>query len=387
MDILFALNAVTILISIELSKLPLQINIEKETCMLKKMVLTVLAIIIILVIFIVLSKSKVDPAVYNPPKKPSMTGVLAPNNLLQKAELLGKGKLNGPEEVAVDDQGRIYAGSWEGKIVRILTDGKIETFVETGGRPLGMKFDRIGNLIVCDALKGLLSIDKNGKIMTLATTANGVSFKCTDAMDIGRNGIIYFTDASDTFALADFVLDTIEARPHGRFMSYDPVTRQVKVLMKGLCFANGVALSQNEDFALINETNRYRIWRYWLAGPKAGTSDIFIDNLPGFPDNISANRKGRFWLALYTVRNDLLDMIQPYPSIKSILGKIPPFLWAKTKRYGFVASIDEKGNITSTMQDPSGEHLYDVTSAQEYNGSLYFGSLHADRIGKIKVEK
>ena len=355
--------------------------------MLKKTVLAVLAIIIILVIFIALSKSKVDPVAYDAPKKPSITGVLVPNNLLQKAELLGKGKLNGPEEVAVDDQGSVYGGSWEGKILRILPDGKIETFVETGGRPLGMKFDRNGNLIVCDSLKGLLSIDKNGKIITLATSANGISFKCTDALDIARNGIIYFTDASDKFALDDFVLDSIEARPHGRFMSYNPVTRQVKVLMKGLCFANGVALSQNEDFVLINETNRYRIWRYWLAEPKAGTSDIFIDNLPGFPDNISANRKGRFWLALYTVRSDILDMIQPYPSIKSILDKLPRFMWAKTKRYGFVASLDEKGKITSTMQDPTGEHLYDVTSAQEYYGYLYLGSLHADRIGKYKIEK
>lgn len=56
-----------------------------------------------------------------------------------------------------------------------------------------------------------------------------------------------------------------------------------------------------EDFVLVNETYRYRIVRYWLKGPKAGTHEVFIDNLPGFPDNISSNRKGTFWLALFTV--------------------------------------------------------------------------------------
>jgi len=50
-----------------------------------------------------------------------------------------------------------------------------------------------------------------------------------------------------------------------------------------------------------------------------------------------------------------------------------------------VVALDEKGNITGTLQDPTGKNLYDVTSAQEYAGYLYLGSLHSDRIGKLKV--
>ena len=41
----------------------------------------------------------------------------------------------------------------------------------------------------------------------------------------------------------------------------------------------------------------YRIQKYWLKGPKAGTSEIIMDNLPGFPDNISSNGKGIYWVA------------------------------------------------------------------------------------------
>ncbi len=47
-----------------------------------------------------------------------MIGVLAPNDLLKKADLLALGKINGPEEVAVDPQGRIYGGTQDGKILR-----------------------------------------------------------------------------------------------------------------------------------------------------------------------------------------------------------------------------------------------------------------------------
>jgi sugar lactone lactonase YvrE len=353
--------------------------------MFKKIVLAAVGIAILLIIILISLKSPVDPIAFDAPPKPAMTGVLAPNDLLQKADLLAKGKVSGPEEIAADKNGRLYFGSPAGTISRLLPDGVIETFATTGGRPLGMKFDPKGNLIVADAYKGLLSIDPQGAIKILATTADGVPFRCTDALDVAKNGTIYFSDASDKFQLKDYLLDMIEARPHGRLLRYDPATGKTTVLLSGLHFANGVALSKNEDFVLVNETCIYSIHRYWLTGPKAGTNDMFIENLPGFPDNISSNGKGKFWLALITVRNSMLDTLQRYPKIKSFVGKLPTPLWSKTERYGFVVALDENGKITETLQDPTGKYLYDVTSAQEYSGYLYLGSLHADRIGKLKV--
>lgn len=353
--------------------------------MFKKIVLAAVGIVILFIIILISLKSPIDPVAYNAPKKPAMTGVLAPNDFLQKAELLAKGKVSGPEEIAVDEKGCIYFGTLVGTISRLLPSGVIETFTTTGGRPLGMKFDPKGNLIVADGYKGLLSVDPKGVIKILAIAADGVPFRFTDALDIAKNGVIYFTDASDKFPVKDYLLDMLEARPHGRLLRYDPATGKTTVLLSGLKFANGVALSKNEDFVLVNETYTYSIHRYWLAGPKARTSDMFIENLPGFPDNISSNGKGKFWLALFTVRNDMLDTLHQYPKIKSLIGKLPTSIWSKSKRHGFVVALDEQGNITETLQDPTGKHLYDVTSAQEYAGYLYLGSLHADRIGKFKV--
>jgi sugar lactone lactonase YvrE len=355
--------------------------------MFKNVALAAVGIVILLIITLIALKSPVNPVAYNAQKKPAMTGVLAPNDLLQKAELLVKGKVDSPEEIAADEKGRLYFGTPAGTISRLRPDGVIETFATTGGRPLGMKFDKKGNLIAADAYKGLLSIDSQGLVKILATSAEGVPFKCTDGLDVAKSGTVYFTDASDKFPLKDYLLDILEARPHGRLMRYDPATGKVTVLISGLHYANGVALSKNEDFVLVNETYIYSIHRYWLAGPKAGTSDIFIENLPGFPDNISSNGKGKFWLALFTTRNDMLDALQKYPKIKSLLGKLPTSLWSKSKRYGFVVALDEQGKITGTLQDPTGEHLYDITSAQEYGGYLYIGSFHADRIGRLKVEQ
>ncbi|HHO75409.1 MAG TPA: SMP-30/gluconolactonase/LRE family protein [Deltaproteobacteria bacterium] len=353
----------------------------------KKIILGTALILVILIIVFLFLPAPIDPVAYTPPQPPELSGILAPNNLLQSAELLALGEINGPEEVALDSQGRIYGGTQDGKILRILSDGSIETFAETQGRPLGLQFDRAGNLIVCDAHKGLLSIDPEGKITVLATSAEGIPFRFTDALDIASDGTIYFTDASSRFSQQEYLYDLLESRPHGRFLSFEPTTGKVSVLLKDICFANGVALPRDENFVLINETYQYRIIRYWLKGPKAGTHDIFIDNLPGFPDNISSNRKGTFWVALFTLRNALTDFAHPYPFIKTQVSKLPKALWPKPKPYGLVLALDEQGNITSSLHDPTGKHLKEITSAREYKGYLYLGSLHNDRIGKYSLSK
>lgn len=353
----------------------------------KKLILAVLLVLVLPAGVFLSRKAPIDPAAYAPPPPPELTGALAPNELLQDAALLALGEIHGPEEVAVDGRGRVYGGTRDGKVLRLSADGRLEVFTDTGGRPLGMQFDRDGNLVVCDASKGLLSVDPEGRIRVLADSADGVPFKFTDALDIASDGVIYFTDASSRYGQEAYLYDLLEARPHGRFLSYDPSTGEVKVLLRGLYFANGVALSRDEDFVLVNETYRYRILRYWLQGPRAGSHEVFADNLPGFPDNISSNRRGTFWLALFTVRNDLLDRLHPFPVLKAQMSKLPKAFWPKPRPYGLVLSLDENGNITGSLHDPTGAHLKEITSAREHDGHLYLGSLHNDRIGKYRLPR
>ena len=330
----------------------------------KKYIMILVVIIAAIILYLLFWPTIIDPVAYIPAKKPEMSGILAQNSELLKAELVAKGKINGPEDVVIDPEGRLYGGTQDGKIVRILKDGGIETFAETGGRPLGLAFDSTGNLIVADSYKGLLSLDTSGKITLLTTEAEGIPYKFTVHLDIASDGMIYFTDASFKYQQNEYFFDLLESRPNGRFLRYNPNNKITDVLLRDLYFSNGVALSQNEDFVLVNETYRYRIQRYWLKGPKAGTADIFIDNLPGFPDNITANRKGTFWLALFTVRNDQMDMMHPSPFVKKIVSRLPKFLWPKPKPYGFVLALNEKGEIIKSLQEPTGEHLKEITCAR-----------------------
>jgi len=331
--------------------------------------------------------SPIDSVAWNPPAAPQLSGPTAPNNLLASADILARGEVYGPEDVAIDQQGRIFAGTQDGFIKRVLTDGTVETWVDTGGRPLGLQFDQDGNLVVCDAYKGLLSINPAGEITVLTAGVNGVPFGFANDVDIASDGKIYFTDASSKWNQGNYMLDLLETRPYGRFLVYNPADKTTTSLIDEMYFSNGVAISEQEDFVLINETWRYRIVRYWLKGEKAGSHDIFIDNLPGFPDGISANRNGRFWLALPTLRLPAMDNMHPKPWLKNISAKLPDWLKPKPINYGFILGLDEKGNIVTSLHEPDGTHLREITSVEEHDGHLYIGSLNNDRIGRLALKE
>lgn len=203
----------------------------------KKILLIITGLSISLCMYLVFSPSPIDADSYYPPKAPVLAGATAQNELLKKADLLGLGKVYGAEDVAIDSFGRIYGGTRDGKIIRILpSNGTVETFCNTNGRPLGLHFDKNANLIVADAWKGLLSIDTQGKITTLLTEANGIPFAFTNDLDISKEGIIFFSDASSKYHQPQYMLDAFEARPYGRLLRYDPASKSVRVLLNDLYF-------------------------------------------------------------------------------------------------------------------------------------------------------
>ena len=332
-----------------------------------------------------LAPSPIDAQSWQPPVPEPMIGLLAPNEHLREAELLALGQVYGPEDTTVNSDGVLFAGTQDGYIVRVFPDGQVENWVSTEGRPLGMVFDQEGNLIVADAWKGLLSITPDGDITVLATEADGVPFRFTDDVDIAADGRIYFTDASSRFYQPDYQLDLLEMRPHGRLLRYSPKTGETEVLLGNMHFANGVAVAPGGDYVLVNETWKYRILRYWIHGPKAGQSDVFADNLPGFNDNLAVDEKGRFWVAFPAPRNASIDTLHPTPWLKELVAKLPQSLQPAPMEYGLVVAFDRDGKVIASLHDTSGTHLQEITSVNPHDGYLYFGSLHNDRIGRLPL--
>lgn len=327
----------------------------------------------------------INPASWTPSPAPPLTGIYAQNSELAKTERLA---IDGfaPEDIAIDDSDRIYAGVVDGRILRLPLDGgKAEVFANTGGRPLGLAFDRSGNLIVADAVKGLLSIDRDGRIATLTTQAEGTPFRCTNDLDIALDGAIYFTDSSSRFSLNQLRADLLEHQPNGRLLVYDPGARQTRTLLSDLYFANGVAISPDQSFVLVAETGAYHIRRFWLAGPKRGEADIFVDNLPGFPDGILSNGRDIFWLAIVTPRDATLDRLLPHPFLRKVVMRLPQFLQPDINRYGFVLGLDPNGQVVRNLQDPSPQCYAQIANVVEHKGKLYFGSIGESAIGRMNL--
>ncbi|MDQ3746670.1 MAG: SMP-30/gluconolactonase/LRE family protein [Acidobacteriota bacterium] len=352
----------------------------------RKILLALLSLASLVALYLLLWPVTIEPAAWPPPTAPPLAGVYESNSRLASAERLVVGG-HAPEGVAVAADGRIYAGVEGGRIFRLQPDGtRPELFADTRGRPLGLDFDRDGNLVVADAYQGLLSIAPDGRVNVLTKEAGGRRLGCPNDLDIAADGTVYFTDATDR-PLSEYTLDIIEHRPLGRFLAYDPATKQTRVLIDQLHFANGVALGPGEDFALVVETGEYKVWRYWLKGPRAGEREVFVENLPGFPDNITFNGTDTFWLALVTPRNSLLDGLLPRPSLRKVVVRLPSFLQPAPERYGFVVGLSPEGRVTRNLQDPSGEHYAMVSSALERGGALYLGSLHEDSVGRVRLDR
>ena len=289
----------------------------------------------------------------------------------------------GPEDIVLKNN-KIYVGYDSGVIMS--NDG---IFSNTKGRPLGMAFDSEENLIIADAVRGLISIDRNGEVKTLSTKSDSdnIPFKFVDDLDIARDGKIYFSDASSKYGYGSDRLELFEHTPNGRLLVYDPATKETTTLLNGLYFANGVALSTDESFVLVNETLMYRIQKYWLKGEKAGTSEVFIENLPGFPDNVSSNKEGIFWVALFNPRNNFIEMSSNKPFLRKIVLRLPELLQPQPIRHSFVLGLDESGKIVHNLQYQSNKAYSPITSVKQYENNLYFGSLTHPGWGKIKVPK
>jgi sugar lactone lactonase YvrE len=362
---------------------------------LNRLLLVFAALIVLIVLYLCCWPVPIEPTAWTPPTPPSLTGQYQSNTLLAQTERLSLGNDGvatgagyGPEDVALDSTGRIYAGLDDGRIMRLQSDGaKPEVFSNTGGRPLGLAFDRAGNLIVADAIKGLLLIAPDGAVTALTTSADGVPFKCTNDLDIAADGTIYFTDATSKFPLTNFTADLLEHRGNGRFLAYDPKTKATRTLLSDLSFANGVAVSPDQSFVLVVETGAYRLHRLWLTGSRHGQSEIFIDNLPGFPDGISSNGKDKFWLALVTPRDATLDKLLPHPFLRKAIARLPKFLQPAPKRYSFVLGLDTNGRVVDNLQNGSPDCYAEIANVVERNGTLFFGSIGESALGRHRLQR
>ncbi|XP_067247622.1 adipocyte plasma membrane-associated protein isoform X2 [Chanodichthys erythropterus] len=339
---------------------------------------SVRVVLLAVVVGLYLIPSPIDPEPYifeGPP--PALEGPLAVNTRLQRGRRLFSGQLKGPESFTADQNGNIYTGTVDGKLWRINKEsltfitqmgrnipecGTSTDYEPVCGRPHGLRLDRDGQLIVADSYQGLFKIDPwTGEKTLLHSSKEDSSSKW------GRRHVRY---------------EVLETNHLGRLLSYDPVTGHVRTLLDSLYMPNGFAFSSDEDFLLLAETSIGRIIKFWLKGPKAGTREIVLNNMIGYPDNIRLSDRGTFLVGISTVRfrgrlfPPFLDLIGPYPTLKRVIVKLIPLSWynALLPKYGLILELGPDGEVIDSLHDPTGSLTWAVSDVFQQGAHYYLGS-------------
>lgn len=274
-------------------------------------------------------------------------------------------------------------------MLRLSADGEtVEVIADTGGRPLGIEVDHDATIVVCDAERGLLRIHpEDGRIVDLVAAGDdvdGTPLRVCNNAAIALDGTIYFSDSTQRFPLKHWEADLLEHSGTGRLIRRDPAGA-CHELLTGLHFANGVALAPGESFVVVAETGAYRLTRLWLAGDRAGQVDALVDNLPGFPDNVSTGSDGLIWIALAAPRSALLDLVSRRPPVlRRAVWALPDVLRPKPADTVWVQAVDGTGAVVHDLQARL-TGLTMVTGVREHDGTVWLGTLHGDAIGAFDL--
>jgi len=381
---------------------------------------------------------------------PPWTGPLQPNEKLNLVDKFLENQIKGPESFASRDDEFLYAGLITGVIVRIDTSSltatpvaKIgspcrvdEQYLESKcGRVLGMTFTKKGKLLITDAVYGLFMIDLDKKteenrisdrkydlsveytpILTPDTLVNGSRNHVFNSLVLADDDkTVYISVSSTNFPLKDALWE-VSSSPSGRILKHNLETGETEVLLSGISFANGIEIDPSGKYLLICETGRARLHKYYLTGEKAGTSEVFIDSLPGIPDNIKLNDNGNYYVGMISPRlpgkPHILEVIGPHYLLRRFIVRLISIVMIPIRffnsilpnpvtmkfdywvgnfepvahlasPYGLVIEVDgETGEIVSSLHSTNGAVRF-ISEAYVHDRWIYFGSPYNHYLARI----
>lgn len=355
----------------------------------KKTLATAATLLAGLLAYLLLWPVPIDPVAWDAPVDRGLVDPYAPNKQLQVATAIDLSPFSGPEDATLGPDGFVYAAVESGHIVRIR-NRKVEELAFVGGRPLGIETDRDGSLVVANAYIGLQRVGPDGSVTLLYGGEDADVF--ANNLAVGDDGFIYFTEASRKFGPRAFrdtmeatLFDVMEHGKHGRVLAYDPASDSAEVLVDNLSYANGIAISPGNDFLLVVEMNEYRILKHWLAGPDKGRTEVLLENLPGFGDNLKSGLNGRYWLGFAAPRKAIVDRLSDKPWLRKVVMRLPRSVRPAADVSSHVIAFNEHGDVLMNMHDPDARYPT-LTGVLETTRNLYLTTLYGNVLPVIRKQ-
>lgn len=328
----------------------------------------------------------IDPEAWTPQTNVGLTDIYQTNDKLSPIQKMADGQCPDCEDVAVDSNGIVYGGAIDGRIIEFSADfKKSRTIANTGGRPLGMITDNNGTIYVADGVKGLLSVSKNGQVKLLTDSFENRKICFPDDLALASDSSILFTEASKKFQLSQYGLDILEHRPNGNLFRYNLRTGITELLLDSLYFANGVAVSNDGSYALVNNLAKYEVIKYYLKGEQKGKTEVFVRNLPGFPDGVNISADGTVWVSIVSPRNAKLDETLPNPFLRKLFFRLPASATPEN-RFTCILGFNASGKLIHNLQD-SKSKFSSITNCVPFHGKLYLGTIAEKGIGVYDLNR
>jgi sugar lactone lactonase YvrE len=290
-----------------------------------------------------------------------------------------------PEDVLVGDDGRVYAGLEDGRVVRVAGPGApVETVARLPGRPLGLEFLGSDELLVCASDAGLLAVGlADGRVRTVVDRVDGRPLLGCNNAAVADDGTIYFSESSTRFPVPRWREDLIEQTRTGRLFRRAP-DGAVTEILGGLDFANGVALSADGSFVVVAETGSCRLQRVWLTGDRAGRAEVFVADVGGHPDNVALGSDGLLWVAIAGPRAAVLERVQRLPAaVRAVVRRIPERLQPRPDPAIGVVAVDDAGVVVHELRGVlAGFEM--LSAVREVGGALWLGSLSSEALATLR---
>ncbi|CAN6245023.1 unnamed protein product [Urochloa humidicola] len=233
------------------------------------------------------------------------------------------------------------------------------------GRPLGLRFhEESGDLYIADAYKGLMRVGQGGgEAKVLVNKVDGIPLRFTNGVYVDQvTGEVFFTDSSMNYQRSQHERVTATRDSTGQLMKYDPKTNHVTTLQSGITYPNGIAISADRTHLVVALTGPCKLMRHWIKSPKAGTWEPLTD-LPGYPDNVRADTKGGFWVALHREKMEL------------------PFDFGSDSHL-LAVRINADGQVIQKMRGPKSVRPTEVMERK--GGKLYMGSVELPYVAVVR---
>jgi gluconolactonase len=216
-------------------------------------------------------------------------------NLPADFRVLASG-ITGPEGPAIGPDGQLFLVSTEdAAIVSVSPNGDVTRVAVTGGRPNGLVFNAAGEMFVADAdLKAILRVGSDGKIETFVDEYLGAALGGPNDLCFLPNGDLLFTDPIRR-PLPDPAISPIyRVTPAG----------EVSVFAAELAYPNGIALSPDRKHVYVSESRAQRLVSFTIDDNCRVLDQLLVRRFrePGNPDGLAVDVEGNILQSLPVIR-------------------------------------------------------------------------------------